>query len=72
MNRNERALRRLAQAHGCTLERTNGGHWRLHHPDGGVVIAAFTPGDAGHLRVIRGCLRRAARRTAAITAKGMD
>jgi predicted RNA binding protein YcfA (HicA-like mRNA interferase family) len=65
MRRNERDLRRLARSHGWTIERTNGGYWRLRHPvTGAVVIAAATPGDSGWQRVIAGCLRRAGRHTA--------
>jgi predicted RNA binding protein YcfA (HicA-like mRNA interferase family) len=62
VTRRERDLRRLARQHGWKLTRTNSSHWRLRHPrTGAIVIAAFSPGDSGHLRVIEGALRRAER-----------
>jgi predicted RNA binding protein YcfA (HicA-like mRNA interferase family) len=65
MTRRERDLRRLAEARGWRLERTGSGHWRLRHPNGQTVIASFSPGDSGHLRVIAGYLNRAERQRAA-------
>jgi predicted RNA binding protein YcfA (HicA-like mRNA interferase family) len=65
MTRRERDLRRLARRHGWRLERTRGDHWRLRHPNGAIVIASYSPGDSGNLRVIEGCLRRAERQAEA-------
>ena len=57
MSRRERDLRRLAARHGWQLALLPGGHWVLRGPHGQRVVAARTPGDSGHLRVLEG-LRR--------------
>ena len=61
MRRRQRDLLRLAREHGWSLERCQGGHWRLRHRSGHVVIASFTSSDGNDLRVLKGCLRRAVR-----------
>ena len=63
MSRRERDLRRLAREHGWRLERRSR-HWALRSPAGDCVIAAKTPGDSGHLRVIAGAIRRVLRERA--------
>lgn len=40
-----RCVANIARTVGATLERTNGGHWRLVHPRGWFVITAATPSD---------------------------
>jgi predicted RNA binding protein YcfA (HicA-like mRNA interferase family) len=61
MTKRERDLRRLARRHGWALTKTTGGHWLLKHPDGHRVVASFSPGDVGNLKVVAGCMRRALR-----------
>jgi predicted RNA binding protein YcfA (HicA-like mRNA interferase family) len=60
MTRRERDLRRLARRHGWRLERTNGGHYRLRHPEGAMVVASFTP-STRDLHILDGQMRRAER-----------
>jgi predicted RNA binding protein YcfA (HicA-like mRNA interferase family) len=60
----ERLLRQ-ASACGWQVARTRGGHWRLLHPSGGIVVMSSTPGDRRALLNMRAQLRRAERRAVA-------
>lgn len=51
-------LARLARD-GHTVERSNGGHWRVKHADGKAMVhMAFSPGDHRAYQNIVGQLRR--------------
>jgi predicted RNA binding protein YcfA (HicA-like mRNA interferase family) len=58
-------LLRQASACGWQVTRTRGGHWRLRHPGGGVVVMSSTPSDRRALLNFRAQLRRAERGAAA-------
>jgi predicted RNA binding protein YcfA (HicA-like mRNA interferase family) len=59
-------LLRAAEARGWRVELTRrGGHVRLVHPDGAVVVAAATPSDHRALANLRAQLRRVERGAAA-------
>jgi len=58
-------LLRWAEAAGWRVQFTRGGHLRLRHPDGGVVVAASTPSDQRALANLRAQMRRAERRATA-------
>jgi predicted RNA binding protein YcfA (HicA-like mRNA interferase family) len=59
-------LLRAAEARGWRVELTRrGGHVRLVHPDGPVVVAASTPSDFRALANLRSMLRRVERGAAA-------
>jgi predicted RNA binding protein YcfA (HicA-like mRNA interferase family) len=59
-------LLRAAEARGWQLELTRrGGHVRLVHPDGGVVVASGTPSDRRALANLKAMLRRVERGAAA-------
>jgi predicted RNA binding protein YcfA (HicA-like mRNA interferase family) len=59
----ERLLRQ-ASASGWQVARTRGGHWRLLHPNGGIVVMSSTPSDYRALANLKAQLRRAERRIA--------
>jgi predicted RNA binding protein YcfA (HicA-like mRNA interferase family) len=56
---------RQAEAHGWRVQPTRGGHWRLLHPDGGIIVMSSTPSDCRALRNMRAQMRRAERRAPA-------
>ena len=56
---------RQAQAHGWRVQPTRGGHWRLRHPGGGIVVTSSTPSDHRALANFKAQLRRAERRSQA-------
>jgi predicted RNA binding protein YcfA (HicA-like mRNA interferase family) len=56
----ERLLRR-ASACGWLVMRTRGGHWRLRHPNGGIVVTSSTPSDRRAVLNMRAQMRRAER-----------
>jgi predicted RNA binding protein YcfA (HicA-like mRNA interferase family) len=58
-------LLRQASACGWQVTRTRGGHWRLRHPGGVVVVMSSTPSDRRALLNFRAQLRRAERGAAA-------
>jgi predicted RNA binding protein YcfA (HicA-like mRNA interferase family) len=51
-------LLRDAEERGWTVHRTRGGHVRLKHPGGGLVVASSTPSD---WREVRNTVARMAR-----------
>jgi predicted RNA binding protein YcfA (HicA-like mRNA interferase family) len=40
--RDRKRIRELLKQ-GWTIERTGSGHWRMQHPNGGIVILSFSP-----------------------------
>jgi predicted RNA binding protein YcfA (HicA-like mRNA interferase family) len=50
---------RQAEARGWRVRPTRGGHWKLTHPSGAIVVAASTPSDARALKNLTANLRRA-------------
>ena len=65
MRHDLKQLLRQASACGWQVTRTRGGHWRLRHPAGGVVVMSSTPSDRRALLNFRAQLRRAERGAAA-------
>ena len=58
-------LLRAARACGWQVTRTRKSHWRLLHPNGGIVVASGSPSDRRALRNMQAQMRRAERRVAA-------
>ena len=56
---------RQAEAQGWRVQPTRGGHWKLTHPGGGIVVTSSSPSDHRALANVRAQLRRAERRAAA-------
>jgi len=66
MRHDLKELLRAAEARGWRVDATRrGGHVRLVHPDGGVVVASGTPSDHRALANLRAQLRRVERGAAA-------
>jgi hypothetical protein len=63
VHRRTRDLHRLARKFGFSLARSAGhtSSWRLVHPSGVTIVAAWTPSDRAWLRVVARDLRRALR-----------
>jgi len=62
MRHDLKQLLRAAEARGWQVELTRrGGHLRLVHPAGGLVVAASTPSDRRALANLRAQLRRVER-----------
>ena len=55
-----RQVGELAEEYGCAVERTEGNHLRLKHPDGWFVFCSSSPSDKRALRYLRSDLRRKA------------
>lgn len=55
-----RSLDDLATEYGCTLELTNGSHFKIKHPSGWFVFTACTPSDPRALRYVKSDLKRKA------------
>jgi predicted RNA binding protein YcfA (HicA-like mRNA interferase family) len=60
VKRDLHALVRQAESEGWLVERTNGGHLRLTHPNGAVVFCAWSPSDSRAVKNVRALLRRKA------------
>lgn len=60
MDRRERDVRLLAKEYGGVVSLSGKNHWRVTLPNGRVVMAPGTSGDARNLRNLRAQLRRAA------------
>jgi predicted RNA binding protein YcfA (HicA-like mRNA interferase family) len=65
MKHDLKQLLRQAEARGWSLQPTNGGHWKLTHRSGTVVVTGSSPGDRRALANLRAMLRRVERGTAA-------
>jgi predicted RNA binding protein YcfA (HicA-like mRNA interferase family) len=65
MKHDLKQLLRQAEARGWSLQLTNGGHWRLRHPSGAVVVTSSSPSDGRALANLRAQLRRVERGAAA-------
>jgi predicted RNA binding protein YcfA (HicA-like mRNA interferase family) len=66
MRHDLKELLRAAEARGWRVDATRrGGHVRLVHPDGGVVVASGTPSDRRALANLKAMLRRVERGAAA-------
>jgi predicted RNA binding protein YcfA (HicA-like mRNA interferase family) len=51
-------LIKAAEAHGCTVEQTKGGHWKVKVPGAGIVVLASTPSDKRGTKNARSRLRQ--------------
>ena len=70
MRHDLKQLLRAAEARGWRVELTRrGGHVRLVHPDGGLVVAASTPSDHRALANLRAQPRRVERLAAGLVRK---
>jgi predicted RNA binding protein YcfA (HicA-like mRNA interferase family) len=65
MKRDLAKFLRRASACGWQVTRTRKSHWRLRHPNGGLVVTGTTPSDFRALANLRAMLRRVERGTAA-------
>lgn len=43
-------LVKLAKKHGCTVERTGSGHWKITTPSGLTIVTSFSPSNPGPYR----------------------
>jgi len=43
-------LMKRAKKHGCIVERTGGGHWKITTPSGAVITTSFSPSNPGPYR----------------------
>jgi hypothetical protein len=60
MQKHERELRKIAKAIGASLERTNGGHFRLAG-EGWMVFTSSTPSDRRGMQNVKRDIRSAQR-----------
>ena len=61
MKRDLAKLLRAARARGWQVTPTRGGHWKLTHPGGGLVVTGTTPSDFRALANLRATMRRVER-----------
>jgi predicted RNA binding protein YcfA (HicA-like mRNA interferase family) len=61
MKRDLAKLLPAARARGWQVAPTCGGHWKLTHPGGGIVVTSSSPSDHRALANLRAQLRRVER-----------